>query len=599
MEIKTKVVVDVYKQMIAEADYVYTKEQLQSGWYTFAIKFFSLNVNKIWGDVSAQDALRIANSKKNPVKADMLKVGLLVLKNEVIFNEFLRSLPPYLRTLLEKLTWEKSVDRKTAEALTKSHLLDKSIDKWMGPHLKKEFHLFQYTVTGYSYYNDKQDNMSVFLTLPLGIRQVISNYLPKPDGYEIKPIPKPDNENILYFNAEESINRELPILLAYYLQDQIKYSERGRPYLSAIKRIPQKLQLKEFFAEGIFPATRSLLMAGMVWGYKQIGNPIISDIIKELFRRNFLAYSPAGYMYSSIKGLNNFSPIEFKAKATANIWLTFAHLPENEWVSIANLHTYCETHFIDFAPIEEWKLANKASFEDPATEEKCYITHDNYSDFVYLPFLAGSAFIFASFGLLELSYKKTRDNGFATTWFSEYDGLAAVKLTALGAYVLGLRKDYQRPISISEDNLVLEKDSLIIRAEGNIELAQVQLNNFAQKVSGNRYQFSPALFLKDCKKKTDVVNKISLFKQSIGKELPPNWEAYLNKLVTNSKLIQKETKMTVFKLPPEDKELQRLIVQDDVLKKIVIKAEHFHILVDSKNEAAFRVRLKEVGILLE
>ena len=64
-------------------------------------------------------------------------------------------------------------------------------------------------------------------------------------------------------------------------------------------------------------------------------------------------------------------------------------------------------------------------------------------------------------------------------------------------------------------------------------------------------------------------------------------------------LIRPQPHMRAYRLPPDNRELHRLLVQDEVLKVIVTKAERFQILVDTKDEAAFRSRLKELGILLE
>ena len=60
-----------------------------------------------------------------------------------------------------------------------------------------------------------------------------------------------------------------------------------------------------------------------------------------------------------------------------------------------------------------------------------------------------------------------------------------MKLTALGAYVLGKTKDYQPPVSETDNKLVFDENSLMIRVEGNPDLAHVQLMNYAQKVSAN------------------------------------------------------------------------------------------------------------------
>jgi len=268
-----------------------------------------------------------------------------------------------------------------------------------------------------------------------------------------------------------------------------------------------------------------------------------------------------------------------------------------------NMHIYVKTHFLDLLPLHDRQLYDKVYYEDQEVNSynnKEYISTSRHFSFIYRPFLAGAAYLFGAFGLMELAYENKDPEGeFGQDWFSEYDGLKAVRLTTLGAYVLGLRKDYEALVLKSDNRLMPDNNSLMIRVEGNPALAHIQLANYAQKIADNRYQFSPAIFLKECKTGKDITNKITFFRQSVGVVLPQYWEDYLGRLINNNKLITSEKKLNIYRLPPQDKELQRLLVHDEVLKKLVIKAEQYYILVEKTNEALFRSRLKEAGILLE
>lgn len=126
----------------------------------------------------------------------------------------------------------------------------------------------------------------------------------------------------------------------------------------------------------------------------------------------------------------------------------------------------------------------------------------------------------------------------------------------------------------------------------------MRLGNYTSKVSDTRYLFSHGQFLKDCKNLIDVTNKINMFKHSIGQPLPDNWNEALDKIIANTKLLKRITSQEVFVLPSDNRELHRLIAQDETLKKIVIKAEQYHILVEGDNIQTFKNRLKEFGILL-
>ena len=56
--------------------------------------------------------------------------------------------------------------------------------------------------------------------------------------------------------------------------------------------------------------------------------------------------------------------------------------------------------------------------------------------------------------------------------------------------------------------------------------------------------------------------------------------------------------MRVYKLPPENKELHRIVAQDSDLRNVIIKAEGFYILVEEKQSAAFINRMKALGYLI-
>jgi len=218
---------------------------------------------------------------------------------------------------------------------------------------------------------------------------------------------------------------------------------------------------------------------------------------------------------------------------------------------------------------------------------------------VDIPYLKGNLFLFAAFGLLAVSYTEPATDGqFAQDWYSEYDGIQAVKLTHLGAYVLGIEKEYQPAVNEPAAKLVFDENALLVRAEGDTQLMNTLIGNYLEKISATRYIFNAGHFLKDCGSAADIKNKIAIFKQSTGTPLPPLWNDYLQSLLSNTKAIDQQNDIVVFQLAANDKALQQLIVQDAVIKKLVLKAELFHILVLKDNLAKFKSRMKELGYLV-
>ena len=200
--------------------------------------------------------------------------------------------------------------------------------------------------------------------------------------------------------------------------------------------------------------------------------------------------------------------------------------------------------------------------------------------------------------MLDIAYEEPNTSEFAKTYFSDYDGLNYIRINQLGAYILGLSKEYTTEI-VTGGKLIFADDSLIILAEGDISLYDVLLKNYAEKVSETRFRVTPQSFLKDCKSRKDLKSKIDTFRQTVSQKLPPNWEEFIGTLIEKNKNITPVNDFKVFKINANEKELQQIVAQDKVLKDLVIKAEKFHVLVSSDNYAKFKSRLKDFGYLVD
>ncbi len=123
------------------------------------------------------------------------------------------------------------------------------------------------------------------------------------------------------------------------------------------------------------------------------------------------------------------------------------------------------------------------------------------------------------------------------------------------------------------------------------------LKRFASKTSLNRYQVSNQSFLKACGTKEDLSEKIRLFRQVVGEDLPENWQQYFKELLDNCNPLKQVGPHAVFKLS-RNKALITLVAQDPVLRRLVLKAEDHHVIVFRTHLARFKSRMKELGYLL-
>ena len=113
------------------------------------------------------------------------------------------------------------------------------------------------------------------------------------------------------------------------------------------------------------------------------------------------------------------------------------------------------------------------------------------------------------------------------------------------------------------------------------------------------YKVTPESFLKDCNSKKDIENKIALFKDYICDAPPTNWKSFFKQMLERcNPMLKPKKKYLLLQLPAENKELQRIVLSDPKIRKYILKAEDYHILVEQDNYKKFCDILLKYGYLL-
>ncbi|MFC5283346.1 hypothetical protein [Pedobacter alpinus] len=576
-----------------------TRDEIDKFWFFPIRKFLSNNINLSWEKSSVIKILGNVDLKKTLQKVLLIDICTRFYSDENAIALYLDYLPNQLKNLLIKAVWTKKLDRLEIEKIIEKPVLVENSLKysWNEDYIPelKIFIGFLQSERHYHNFSKKIDCESkkshpVYFSLPTNLRIILARAVPKPDGYYLLPTNNIDKELSIY-NFEPSIFSEFDLLITYYLQGNIKYSAKGMPNKASIKKMNKVLHLKEFFPD---MDLRVSFICGLIADDFKVKSLSLSkvDILKNLFESNFLRIPTAPYILKRIKGLSYFFPSDFINLSEVVVKI-FKSNNVDGWISFKNLLSFTDSHFIDLNPLRAYFDIDRLYYTDE-NNDAYYIPLGEVKNYIEHPFLAGHLFIMASFGLLELALDPTDK-----LKYSEYDGLRYFKFTNLGKYILGLTDGYT-PLKNEETQtqLHLESDSLVIRVEGNIDYADTILENYARKVSTNRYLLSSAKFLDSCKTHTDIKNKIALFKQTIDIELPQFWESYFNKLLDNSKALKPVKDVLIYKLPPQEKELHRLVAQDAIISKYVIKAEKFNLIISKLDFNAFCNRMKELGYLV-
>lgn len=596
------------KDLAFELETIYNKDTLYELWYAPIKNFLLANTDKTWNGQSAANITGGTDMTKMPQKINMAFICANFYNNQEAVLDWYQSQAVEDKMVIEKATWQRFINYKElneiygqpviyAEKVDRAKyytgnfnlIKDKRIKQWY-PYIQIRDNWNTFYINDAQKYLEEKNPKLVF---PESMRRQLAEALPKPEGYFLKPVTPV--AGITFFNVEKDIFRELPLVTTYYVQNKIAYSQKGYPTLPSVRKMTRSLKLTPFPINEN-DILRTMMIAGLFEGFTMpsISESVLS-VLEKLFSCNFEKKPPVPFLLTHLKGINQFYWNDFIGGVTANIFQIFKEMPSEEWITFENIKQFAFTHFISLTPLNSWSI-RKLSIDFQVNSPSHYGSQigDATDDYVCTPYLAGHIFLLAAFGLMELSIDENKP-----IRFSYYDGLYACKLTALGAYLLGKTTQYTQPHSDSETKLSFDEQSPIIRIEGNIMLGDTMLNDYATKVSDNRYQFSPEKFLKSCKSTKDLENKIVLFKQTINQKLPAFWENYLQQLITNSKEIYGKNNMRIFQLPTENKDLHRIIAQDPELRRIIIKAEGFHVIVEEKKITSFINRMKALGYLIE
>ena len=203
------------------------------------------------------------------------------------------------------------------------------------------------------------------------------------------------------------------------------------------------------------------------------------------------------------------------------------------------------------------------------------------------------AFMLCSLGIVEigLSPQVRRESPFAR---AEY-----VRLTALGRYALGLSEEYEVPKQEHTAYFELDPDRLVIRSlvEPN-PYAQLLLDT-SVAISRNRFETSAQSFLAHCANRSDVEEKIGIFRQFVSDELPPLWKQFFDSLLLHCNPLKKERPdYYIYSLSPDNTDLIRLLTSTPSLRKLFVRAEGYLILVKKDDQKKFVDELKKYGYLL-
>lgn len=578
---------------------VYLQEQLRNFFFTayyatdlengfFAHVRVFLKTNRIFClDQGVSDTLIGFLLKSKCLQAEMVRLCVVPFLNQALFDKFTESLPADIRTLMDYLVWNDGIDDQEIKAKFDIKIYEMSVYGGR-KELIKTFRFFKVINEGYGL------TASFILYLPVALRRTMAMYYPKPASAKITPIEKIPPTTFV-FEGEKIVFNDLPNVSLFILQGNVVTTNRGELAVTGFKKLGAALNLPEFYPntnvkELQYLRTRLLTTMGLLGEDLQIEkNPL--NHLKNLFGRYRLFDHLQLLTY--LKGRHNVSR---SSDAYGNYLQIGKLLPLGEWVSVDNLLDYAKYEVLPLEPGSRDAIIIYVKYEiDKASYA---IKPNNIETVITTPALQATLFLWAALGLVDIAYNTPKINAQTP---SQYSGLKYVRLTPLGSYLFDTSNDYTPPEFKTIPNPVLSPDSLTIIAHPDDNTAPVMFSSYTSKMSSeNAYYTSYAIFMQNCSSFMQLKNKVDAFKTALKDlEIPDNWHSFLNTMLAQANPFKNASTHRLIQIPADNINLMRLIARDAELKKYIIKAEEFHIVVFGKYEHYVKQRLKELGYLWE
>lgn len=425
-----------------------------------------------------------------------------------------------------------------------------------------------------------------------------------PELLEIEECPElPGAEAYKTYSGEGNIFTALPIMSSLFDSAQLNMGRSKLP-ATELKKAAKLLNLPEFFDDGnkYFGNLCALFVLNIYtiycedWYDNTLTEP--QDLLKDIFQT---IAKIQGYLLAfampHFSGFRKNICEDSLVNALINVLnQNLKEFHAKEWLPVEKLIAHCRITG-DF-PERRFLLI----YQEDIDKDILYNEFDNKSIYIdntfreiTYPFIKAVLFAYAAFGFVEIAYKEKP----AEDATSYYDTLEYVRLTDLGKYALGITKKYERTQQKDIQYFELDEEQLIIKSLVENNPYENLLGNMMTRISKRMYKATYESFLSRCGNLQDIKNKIDFFKEYICPEPPANWEQFFKELKKRCKPMRAPLKKySLLQIPADNKELQRIILSDPIIKKYSLKAEGFILLVETNNMGRVVDALKKYGYLL-
>jgi hypothetical protein len=465
------------------------------------------------------------------------------------------------------------------------------------------------------------------ICLPDMIREYARKYLPKPKYYELIGISE-DPESCQIFSDNFAIVQQLPLIVHYVKSGNLAFEKNSeKPTKMTLSNMHTSCSIHEFYPSG--KHEEKLLRTNIIACFLHLMSDKLNSesiapelILKKMLDRFFSGIDRYDYTFrgfSFLTYLKNWKKItesfqndnQYKLEINfrKNIWNVLKEIPEKQWISVDNIIKYCYFHNIDIRIAHPYIVSQYVHFSPSRNMNgewvnvsgKTYISESSFPTVITIPAVKMYLFFLASFGMIDVAYEFPENDEIRTKnrpFLSEFDGLKYIRLNSLGEYLLEKSKTFNYDPEKLTAEVILDEDRLIAYLRGNDAVKKMVLDKIALMIHDGCYRVNYQIFLKNCQSKKDIDNKIQLFYEYISKEPPKIWQTFLDDIRSKKDPLEEKMDLHVFKVK-DNQELIELIARDEILRKLVLIAEDYHILIPEIHIKSVQRRLGDFGFFMD
>lgn len=284
--------------------------------------------------------------------------------------------------------------------------------------------------------------------------------------------------------------------------------------------------------------------------------------------------------------------------------------PTDDWYSITDLSRSLERQgLMLFYTTREWTANYLYIKADQLILDKHSIS-GSYDDHIFLriylqkdllhrPLLAAYFYLLASLGVIEFTERppepRLMRNGKRLP-VSPYDAMDKIRITDFGRWALGYSDVEPKRAQLSFE-AIADRELLLVTFRGKSLERKLYLEQIGERLGVERFRISPASFIRDCQSRAQVQDRIDAFKRLIDENPAPHWVELFNKAIFRIGAFSHPQNALLFDLGGIDAELREILLNDNDLKALTLRAEGNHLVLVAEAQKKFRILLQRHGIV--